>query len=80
MLQCYKHKTTVNSYSCISNGMYLIIIINQSVLRQTLDLFQLLVSRQCYLVLPLSISSNFFFPQGDPVTANVFFLVFLSLL
>ena len=35
---------------------------------------------ECYLVLPLSISSNLSFPEGHPVAAFLFFLVFPSLL
>jgi hypothetical protein len=37
-------------------------------------------STQCDLVLPVSISTILSFPQGHPVAAYVFFLVFPSLL
>jgi hypothetical protein len=54
--------------------------IPQSALRQVRSPFQSEFSTQYDLVLPLSISSNLSFPQGHPVAAYVFFLVFSSLL
>ena len=51
-----------------------------SVLRQDRSLLQVEYSKKCDIVLPLLISSILSFPQGHPVAAHVFFLLFPSLL
>jgi Sec-independent protein secretion pathway component TatC len=50
------------------------------VVHQVHSLFQSLFSTECDLVLPLSISSILLFPEGHPVAAYFFFLVFPSLI
>jgi hypothetical protein len=52
--------------------------IPQPVFRQLHSLFQSEFSKECDLVLPLSISSTVCLPCGRPVAAYVFFLVFPS--
>ena len=51
-----------------------------SVLRQVRSLLQSEYAKKCDLVLPLLISSTLSFPQGHPVAAYVFFILFPSLL
>jgi hypothetical protein len=50
-----------------------------SVIRQVYSLFPSELTKQCNLVLSLSISSNLSFPWRHPVAVYVFILVFLSL-
>jgi len=59
-----------NHYSCIL----------QSVLQQVHSLFQGKFTTECNIVLPSSVSSTIPFPQGHPVVAYFFSLVFALLL
>jgi len=59
---------------------YVIITTLQSVLRQDHRFFRIEFSTQYHLLLSLSVSTSLSFPQGHPVAAHVFFLVFSSLL
>jgi len=58
----------------------LIIMLPLSVLRQVYSLYLTNSSKQCQLLLPLSISSTLPFPSFDPVAAYLFFLLCPSLL
>jgi hypothetical protein len=50
--------------------------LHPSVLRQVHNLFRSEFSKECNLMLPLSISITVPFPYSHPVAAYVFFLVF----
>jgi hypothetical protein len=74
------HITTTKDMFCLPKEVISVSFITQTVLRQVRSLFQSEFSTGCDLVLPLSTSSILYFPEGYPVAAYAFFLVFPSFL
>ena len=70
------HAVCMFIMSCI----FMYVYITQSVLRQVHSLCQTQFSTECGIVLLLPISRILSFPEGHPIAAYIFFLVFPSLL
>jgi hypothetical protein len=78
ILLLYTCKPTAPSQAHVVATVVLFFI-SQPILRQAHSPYQSQFYSYCDLVLPLSIFSILSFPYGHPVTADVFFLVFPSL-